>query len=92
MRNHKDHQRSKEFPRFAIFYTNIITNFVDIANPSQMFTPKDKPFKWSQEEENSFQSLNELILTTPFINMWQGNRFTVLETDASEWTTGSCLS
>ncbi|KAI0994874.1 hypothetical protein K3495_g13307 [Podosphaera aphanis] len=54
-------------------------------------TKKGTPFRWGQEQEESFESLKSLFSTAPILALWNGDNPTVLETDASGWATGGCL-
>ena len=82
----------RSFLGFANFYRNFIKNFAHISNPLHELTKKGTPFKWGSEQETAFTTLKRSFSTAPILAMWQEDRETVLETDASGWATGGCLS
>lgn len=82
----------RSFLGFSNFYRSFIKNFALISEPLQMLTKKETPFKWRKEQQNAFVTLKHSFSTAPILAMWQENKETVLETDASGWATGGCLS
>lgn len=77
---------------FANFYRGFVNNFANISTPLHNMTKKGAPFQWKEEKEKAFQKLKRLFNSAPVLAMWQENRQTILETDASGWATGDCLS
>ena len=87
----KDIKGVRSFLGFANFYRNFIINFATLAGPLQELKKKNATFRWSVDHQNTFNSLKRLFINAPILAMWQENRPTVLETDASGWATGGCL-
>ena len=88
----KDVKGVRSFIGFANFYRNFIKDFARVSGPLQKPTKKGTPFRWDTEQQEAFNLLKQLFTTTPILAMWQDERETVLETDASGWATGGCLS
>ena len=83
---------ARSFIGFANFYRNFIKDFAQVSGPLEKLTKKGTPFRWDTEQQEAFNLLKQLFTTTPILAMWQDERETVLETDASGWATGGCLS
>ncbi|KAI0992264.1 hypothetical protein K3495_g15922, partial [Podosphaera aphanis] len=69
-----------------------IENFAEISAPLQQLTKRGSPFHWTKERQRAFDKLKSLFITAPILAMWDGDKHTILETDASGWATGGCLS
>lgn len=82
----------RSFLGFANFYRNFIKGFAQISDPLQALTKKGTPFLWGNNQETAFVQLKQKFSTAPILAMWHDDRETVLETDASGWATGGCLS
>ncbi|KAI1002161.1 hypothetical protein K3495_g6045 [Podosphaera aphanis] len=85
-------QGVRSFLGFANFYREFIENFARISAPLQDLTKKGTMFHWSDQHQKSFHRLKSLFITAPVLALWDGELETVLETDASGWATGGCLS
>ncbi|KAI0992287.1 hypothetical protein K3495_g15899, partial [Podosphaera aphanis] len=81
----------RSFLGFANFYRTFIPEFAQTSAPLQSLTKKGTPFRWDQEQRESFEGLKSLFSTAPILALWNGENPTVLETDASGWATGGCL-
>lgn len=88
----KDIKGIRSFLGFANFYRQFIANFATIANPLSALTKKGIPFHWSSDQQQAFEALKTQFISSPVLAMWHDDRITVLETDASGWATGGCLS
>ena len=88
----RDVKGVRSFVGFANFYRNFIRGFTDIVEPLQTLTKKNAIFKWTNIQQEAFDKLKEMFTSAPILAMWQEDRKTVLETDASGWATGGCLS
>ena len=78
----------RSFLGFANFYRGFIKNFAHITDPLISLTKKGTLFRWGQEQDAAFINLKHSFSTAPILAMWQEDRDTVLETDASGWATG----
>ena len=82
----------RSFVGFANFYRRFIKDFSKITRPLHDLTKKDVPWTWGTEQEKSFQALKTAFTTEPVLAMWEPNRPTRLEVDASGYATGGVLS
>lgn len=82
----------RQFLGFANFYRSFIDKYTDLVAPLQLLTYKNSPFHWSEDQQTAFDSLKRIFTTAPVLAMWHEDRETVVETDASGWATGGCLS
>ncbi|KAI0996873.1 hypothetical protein K3495_g11312 [Podosphaera aphanis] len=81
----------RSFLGFANFYRGFIEAFAEVSARLQALTKKGAPFRWTELHQKSFEKLKSLFITAPVLALWDGERKTVLETDASGWATGGCL-
>lgn len=86
-------KETKRFVAFANFYRKYIKGFADIAKPLNALTKKGVKFIWSEECQNSFETLKTALTNPPvlaFPNFDKNNQF-VLKTDASNMALGAIL-
>ena len=88
----KDVKGVRKFLGFANFYRSFISKFTDLISPLQLLVSKNIPFRWVNEQQTAFDRLKLAFTSAPVLAMWHEERETVLETDASRWATGGCLS
>ncbi|KAI0994170.1 hypothetical protein K3495_g14012 [Podosphaera aphanis] len=88
----KDVKGVRSFLGFANFYRNFIDKFADLTAPLHELTKSNTPFRWGIEQNHSFETLKEKFSSAPVLSMWNEERVTVLEPDASGWASGGCLS
>ena len=82
----------KSFLGFANFYRNFIDNFAQISAPLHELTKSKKHFDWQNIHESAFEKLKTCFSSAPVLALLHEDGTTVLETDASGWATGGCLS
>lgn len=88
----KNVKETRSFLGFANFYRNFISDFAKISGPLNDLTKKYTPFAWEKEHQLAFEKLKILFTTAPILKLWHEDCKTVLETKASGWATGGCLS
>ncbi|KAI1002011.1 hypothetical protein K3495_g6193 [Podosphaera aphanis] len=88
----RDIKGVREFLGFANFYRNFINNFATLASPLQKLTNKGTLFVWTDDHQKAFDNPKKILTTAPVLAMWHEDKMSVLETDASGWATGGCLS
>ena len=74
----------QRFLGFANFYRRFIKGFSTICLPLNELLRKDVPWKWEQPQLEAFQNLKQAFVTAPVLAMFDYDRKTVLETDASD--------
>lgn len=88
-KNVKDIQ---SFLGFGNFYRRFIKGYSEITAPLTRLTRKDIPFKWEMEQEKSFQELRKRFTTAPILTTFDPEKTITVETDASDYAVGACLS
>jgi hypothetical protein len=79
------------FLGFANFYRCFIQDFARLARPLNDLTKKDILWNWSTTQQQAFDSLKGSFSSQPILTMWELNRPTRLEVDASGYATGRVL-
>ena len=79
------------FLGFANFYRRFIRDFARLARPLNDLTKKDAPWVWGDAQRQAFERLRENFSTEPILAMWEPDRPTRLEVDASGYATGGVL-
>ena len=73
----------RSFLGLASYYRRFIPCFSAIASPLHALTRKDAPFNWSEECQQSFEKLKQLLTEAPVLCFPDFSRDFLLETDAS---------
>ncbi|XP_021990648.1 uncharacterized mitochondrial protein AtMg00860-like [Helianthus annuus] len=82
----------RSFLGLAGYYRRFIADFSKIAVPLTTLTQKEKPFVWGPEQEESFQTLKNLLCNAPVLTLPDGNEDFVVYCDASNRGLGCVLS
>ena len=80
------------FLGFANFYRRFIRGFCSIASPLSALTSPKIPFRWSDEAQDSFNTLKTRFTTNPILQIAEPERQFILEVDASSVGVGTVLS
>ena len=80
------------FLGFANFYRRFIKGYSQVVGPLSELTRKDREFKWSDAAETALNKLKELFTTAPILTTYDWGRHIILETDASDYAIGACIS
>lgn len=80
------------FLGLANYYRRFIKNYSKIAGPLFRFTKKGQPFQWDNDAETMFQTLKQAFTTAPILGLFDPAKPLFLETDASDYALGACLS
>ncbi|XP_071695370.1 uncharacterized protein [Rutidosis leptorrhynchoides] len=73
----------KCFLGLAGYYRRFIKDFSKIAGPLTKLTSKDVTFRWSDEQENAFQTLKRLLCQAPILVLPEGTDDFVVYCDVS---------
>ena len=82
----------RSFLGLCSYYRRYISGFSKIAKPLHLLTEKNRVFEWSQEAEEAFQSLKQLMTSAPILAYPSETDEFILDTDASNFHLGAVLS
>lgn len=88
----KDKAETKRFVAFANYYRRFIKNFSGIARPLNELSSKRKPWLWSKECDNAFNTLKNALLKAPILAYPDFSKKFRITVDASIAATGAVLS
>ncbi|XP_049866081.1 uncharacterized protein LOC126366827 [Pectinophora gossypiella] len=88
-RNAKD---IKSFLGLVGYYRRFIENFSKITKPLTSLLKKDAEFKWSYDQQQSFDILKNKLTSAPLLQYPNFNEPFILTTDASNYAVGAVLS
>lgn len=80
------------FLGFANFYRRFVGGYSKIAEPLTRLTKKDLEFEWTPAAQEAFDALRKSFTTAPVLETFEYDRRIVLETDASDFAIGACIS
>ncbi|USP73296.1 Reverse Transcriptase [Curvularia clavata] len=82
----------QSFLGLANYYRKFIKDYSKITAPLTEITKKEVGFRWKQEQQKAFDKLKQTFLEAPVLEMYDPQRPTRLETDASDYALGAVLS
>lgn len=82
----------QSFLGFANFYRQFIQDYSKITAPLTQMTRKDQGYEWTAEAEAAFQELKTRFSTEPILVIYDPKKSVTVETDASDFAIGACLS
>ena len=74
------------------YYRQYIPGFATIAQPLHRLTSKEADWSWEEAEQNSFELLQQKLMTAPVLGYPDPNQTYILDTDASGFGVGAVLS
>lgn len=74
------------------FNTTLCLTFSAKARPLNDLTKKDILWRWENDEETAFTTLKQAFAETPVLALYDPNRLTKVEVDASNFATSRVLS
>ena len=80
------------FLGFANFYQRFIEGFAKKAQPLNDLTQKDIKWNWGTDQQEAFQSLKDAFTAALILVLWDPEKPTRIEVDASGFATGGTLS
>jgi hypothetical protein len=81
----------QSFIGFANFYRRFIKDFSQIILPMMKLVRKDTTFQWNDEANQAFIRLKEIFTSAPILTLFDHERETIVEVDASKWCIGGTL-
>ena len=81
----------RKFRGFANFYRRFIRDFSRICKPLDRLTG-NAPWVWGKEEQEAFDEIKQRFCSSPVLAIYDPNRKTRIEVDASGFATGAVLS
>nr|GEZ69057.1 putative reverse transcriptase domain-containing protein [Tanacetum cinerariifolium] len=81
----------RSFLGLAGYYRRFIVNFLKIAKPLTLLTQKNKKFEWGNEQENTFQTLKDMLCDASILALPEGPNDIVVYCDASNQGFGCVL-
>ena len=82
----------QSFLGFCNFYRRFIWNYSDITIPMTRLTHANIKWNWSDECQQSFETLKRAFTEAPILHHWVPDRQITVETDASDYATAAILS
>ena len=82
----------RSFLGLANFYRRFIKDYTMLVKPLMDLTQKDRAFTWGSVEANAFTELKAQFTTAPILTYPDNDCQFRLETDTSDFTTGTVLS
>lgn len=79
------------FLGFANFYRRFIKGFSEVILPLLVLVRKDSEFRWTNEANKAFERLKKTFTSAPILVLFDHERETFLEVDASKWCIGGTL-
>ncbi|GFY24429.1 retrovirus-related Pol polyprotein from transposon 297 [Trichonephila clavipes] len=73
------------------WYRKFIPNFSDIARPLSNLSKKSTAWKWSEIEQQAFQTLKQCLITPPILRQVDPKKPFIIRTDASSYALGAVL-
>nr|GEY41810.1 putative reverse transcriptase domain-containing protein [Tanacetum cinerariifolium] len=81
----------RSFLGLAGYYRRFIASFLKIAKPLTLLTQKNKRFEWGDEQENTFQTLKDMLCDAPILALPEGRDDFIVYRDASNQGFGCVL-
>ena len=82
----------QSFLGLANFYRCFVDNFSKVAKPLHELMCKDTEWKWMDKCQNAFEKLKNIFILQPVLLMVDTIKPLRIESDASEYATGTVLS
>ncbi|GFY24124.1 retrovirus-related Pol polyprotein from transposon 297 [Trichonephila clavipes] len=81
----------QSFLQTCSWYRKFIPNFSDIARPLCNLSKKSTAWKWSEIEQQAFQTLKQCLITPPILRQVDPKKPFIIRTDTSSYALGAVL-
>jgi hypothetical protein len=81
----------QSFIGFANFYRRFIKDFSRVVLPIMTLVQKDATFRWNDDADQAFERLKKMFTSAPILALFDHEKETIVETDASKWCVGGTL-
>uniref|UniRef100_A0A8C7WW06 Gypsy retrotransposon integrase-like protein 1 n=1 Tax=Oryzias sinensis TaxID=183150 RepID=A0A8C7WW06_9TELE len=85
-------KKLQQFLGFANFYRRFIRSYSSIAAPLTQLTSVSKPFIWTPQAQEAFDTLKALFISAPILIQPDTTKQFIVEVDASDTGVGAVLS
>jgi len=82
----------RSFLGFCSYYRRFVRNFSSIAKPLYILTEDQVKFCWGEEQQHVFETLKQVLTSSPVLSFPFGDGKFILDTDASNIGIGAVLS
>nr|XP_055067975.1 uncharacterized protein K02A2.6-like [Misgurnus anguillicaudatus] len=82
----------RSFLGLLSWYSKFIPNFASVVEPLRACLRKDAEFRWSNEAQDSFSEVRQLLVNSPALALYNPDLPTIISTDASDYGLGAVFS
>ncbi|KAJ0179560.1 hypothetical protein K1T71_005272 [Dendrolimus kikuchii] len=87
----KNIKQLKTFLQTSSWFRRFIPNYAEIARPLTNLLKKDSKWIWNPEQQNAFESIKQLLVSTPILRQADETKPFSLRTDSSSYCLGAVL-
>ena len=73
-------------------YNKFIPSFATVVQPLRQCFRHDNEFSWSEDAQNSFETVKKLLVESPALALFNPDLPTIVTTDAPDYGLGAVLS
>ena len=85
-------QEIQQFMGLVNYYRRFIKNCSEMSKPLSQLTERNRPFKWTDQCQESFEALRRALASAPVLAFPDFSQTFILDTDASNHGIGAVLS
>ena len=84
-------KRTVESPRIRQLLVKVRPRLSEVAQPLRVLSAKEAKFIWSQQDEDIFKEVRELVVKHPMLKCYDLEEEVTVQCDASEYGLGAAL-
>ena len=88
----KSHKKMQSFLGKINFVHRIVPNFAQVVKPLQFLVKKDVPFKWSNEQKNTFTKIRKAIAEVPALMSPYFSKYFILYTFSTDFSYAAVIT